>query len=478
MPDTSRTLTCDVAVIGAGTAGLVAEKHARRAGAKTLLIDPAFAGTTCATVGCMPSKLLIAAAGAAHAVRDAARFGISADPSIDGAAVLRRVRRHRDHFVQGVRDGMAKLPDGTCVKGCARFVTPGVLDIGDGSRIEARAVVLATGAAPALPPPFEAVRDKVLTNETLFDLDDLPRSVGVIGAGAVGLELAQALARLGVEVALFDQGDRLAGLPPRVSEELCRVVSQEFSLHLGQSPEATAVTGGVRLDWEGGSRQFDRLLVAAGRPPNLKALDLDKAGLDLDDKGMPQVNPATLQCGDRAIFMAGDANGIRPLLHEAADEGAVAGTNAARYPDLRKGARKTALAITFCRPEAAVIGDIPSPDDDRFVSACADYADQGRAKVIGKAHGVCVFHAARDSGKLTGAALCLPAGEHLAHLIALAIGRDCSPHDLLEMPYYHPTLEEGLKRALQDLCDGLSDTRPWNRSDESLPGERCGGSGD
>lgn len=467
-------LICDVAVIGAGTAGLVAEKHAREAGARTLLIDPEFAGTTCASVGCMPSKLLIAAADAAHAVRDAERFGVSATPQIDGAAVMARLRRHRDHFVEGVKEGMARLPDGTCVTGRAHFSAPGVLELDDGTTIEAGAVVLATGASPALPGPFEPVRDKVLTNESIFELQDLPRSVGVIGGGALGLELAQALARLGVEVALFDQGKVLAGMPQRVSDALRRVLDEEFAIHLGQSPEPAPEDDGARLDWEGGSARFDRLLVAAGRPPNVQGLGLEKAGLTLDDKGMPKVDPDTLQCGDRPIFMAGDVNGIRPLLHEAADEGAVAGRNAACYPDLRPGTRKTALTVTFSRPEAAVIGELPAPDDDGFVSACADYSDQGRAKVIGKAHGICVFHAARDSGKLTGAALCLPGGEHIAHLVALAISQGCSPHDLLEMPFYHPTLEEGLKGALKELCGKLSDEMPWNRSYETLPGERCG----
>ncbi|MEY8841761.1 FAD-dependent oxidoreductase, partial [Cribrihabitans sp. XS_ASV171] len=123
----------DVAVIGAGTAGLAAERHAREAGAKTLLIDPAFAGTTCATVGCMPSKLLIAAADAAQAARGAERFGVRAEPRIDGPAVLQRLRALRDDFVAGVRASIARLPEGVCLTARARFEAPGrlVLDTGD-----------------------------------------------------------------------------------------------------------------------------------------------------------------------------------------------------------------------------------------------------------------------------------------------------------------------------------------------------------
>ncbi len=464
---------CDVAVIGAGTAGIVAEKHARDRGVTTRLIDPEFAGTTCAHVGCMPSKLLIAAADAAHAVRDAERFGISATPQVDGAAVMRRLRKHRDRFVKGVKEGFARLPDGTCLQGHARFTGPGELELDDGTQIRARSVVVATGAKPALPGPFQAVADKVLTNRNIFEIEDLPDSVGVIGSGAVGLELAQALARLGVRVEVFDMGDRVAGLPDRVSAELHRILSQEFPIHLGQGPEAEADGDGVRLSWDGGDARFDRLLVAAGRPPQLDGLDLEKAGLELDDTGMPAVDRETLQCGDAPIFLAGDANGIRPLLHEAADEGAVAGRNAALYPDLRRAARGVSMAITFSRPSAAVIGDVPEKEDADTITGCADYANQGRARVMGQAHGICEIYAARSDGRLFGAALCLPGGEHLAHELAWAISGGLTASQMLDLPFYHPTLEEGLKPALRQICKQVSAPTPWNRADEPLPGDGC-----
>lgn len=464
---------CDVAVIGAGTAGIVAEKHARDRGVTTRLIDPEFAGTTCANVGCMPSKLLIAAADAAHAVREAQRFGITATPQIDGAAVMRRVRKHRDRFVNGVKEGFERLPEGVRLKGHARFVAPGQLELDDGTQIRARAVVLATGAKPALPGPFQAVKDKVLTNRNIFEMEDLPKSVGVIGTGAVGLELAQALARLGVRVEVFDMGQRVAGLPEKPSAELCRILSDEFPIHLGQAPEAQPDGDGVRLTWEGDSARFDRLLVAAGRPPQLDGLDLEKAGLELDDKGMPEIDTATLQCGSAPIFMAGDANGLRPVLHEAADEGAVAGRNAASYPDLRLAERTVPIAITFSRPCAAVVGAVPETGDGDTVTGHADYGNQGRARVMGQAHGICEIYASRTDGRLTGAALCLPSGEHLAHELAWAISGGLTAGQMLDLPFYHPTLEEGLKPALRQICKQVALKAPWNRADEPLPGDDC-----
>ncbi|MDM8165650.1 dihydrolipoyl dehydrogenase [Roseovarius sp.] len=467
----------DVAVIGAGTAGLAAERHARRQGAETRLIDPDFAGTTCATVGCMPSKLLIAAADAAHGASDADRFGIHARVEVRGADVLGRVRRMRDDFAAGVRRSIADLPDGTCLKARARFEAPGELALDTGDTVEARAVVIATGAAPDLPGPYRAVADRVLTNRTIFELDDLPASMAVIGAGPLGLELAQAMHRLGVQVEVFDAGDSLAGLPPETSAALYAVLSDSFPIHLDCKPEPAAHPDGVDLSWHGNTARFERVLVAAGRPPSLDALELENADLDLDDHGTPIFDPDTLQCGDAPVFIAGDANHDRPLLHEASDEGTIAGCNAATWPKVSASPRKTPLAISFTRPEAATIGTIPGPDEAGHVTGTADYGDQGRAKVMGQAHGLVRLHASATDGRLTGASLCAPGGEHLAHLLAWVIQQGLTASDVLDLPFYHPTLAEGLQTALRDICRQTDRSKPWHRDDDPRPGSHGGPSG-
>lgn len=183
---TPADLDCDVAVIGAGTAGLAAERAARRQGARTLLIDDRWAGTTCASVGCMPSKLLIVAGEAHHAVRRAGTFGIAVGSvSVDGAAVMARVRRERDQFVAATKEGFAKLPEGVAQQATARFVAPDRLQLSNGKTISARSVIIATGSYPLVPEPFDALGERALTNETIFELPDLPRSLAVIGTGPV-----------------------------------------------------------------------------------------------------------------------------------------------------------------------------------------------------------------------------------------------------------------------------------------------------
>jgi dihydrolipoamide dehydrogenase len=461
-------------VIGAGTAGLAAERHARAAGARTLLIDPAFAGTTCATVGCMPSKLLIAAADVAHTLGRAGRFGIEARGRPDGRRVMARLRKERDRFVAGVKKSFRALPAGVRIEATARFAAPGRLLLDDGRSVAARAIVIATGAAPVVPKPFRGLGDRLLTNETLFEMADLPASLGVIGAGPLGLEMAQALARLGVEVTVFDQARALAGLPEgELSERLRRALAGEFALHLGVEVRARAEPGFVLLEWSGsgsGTHRVERLLVAAGRAPRLDGLALDAAGLRLDRAGVPVFDPGTLQCGDAPVFIAGDANDRRPVLHEATAEGTIAGRNAAAWPDLGHAGRMVPLALAFTRPEAATVGEVPDMADGAHVSADASYDDQGRARVEAREGGLVRLFATSDGGRLVAAQIAAPGGGHLAHLLAWAIAARMTAAEVLARPFYHPTLEEGLQPALRALCAAARSPAPWDRDDRPPPG--------
>lgn len=450
-------LHCDVAVIGAGTAGLAAERAARRAGASTVLIDDRFSGTTCASVGCMPSKLLIAAAHAAHAVRTAAIFGVTVPaPTIDGAAVMARVRLERDRFVAGTKASFGHLPDGVAVRATARFVDATTLALDDGRKVHARAIVIATGSRPMVPPMFTALGDRALTNETIFELPTLPSSIAVIGAGAIGLELAQALARLDVAVTVFDTGTRIGGVKDAAVEPVLRdLLARELDFVLGVTVEATRDGDGVMLSWTGdseGQRRYDKVLVAVGRPPALNGLGLDATGLECDNRGTPLFDPATMQCGDSTIFIAGDADASRAVLHEASDEGAIAGRNAARYPDVVAVDRGVPFTITFTDPPVAVIG-APAGDDTVIGDAC--YADQGRAKVEARNAGLARIYADPGDGRLTGAVMAASGMDHAAHLIAWAVARGETATTLLDLPFYHPTLEEGLKPALRAICKAV-----------------------
>jgi dihydrolipoamide dehydrogenase len=469
-----RILNVDVAIIGAGTAGLNARRQVEKMGRRALLIESGPYGTMCARVGCMPSKLLIAAADAAHEVRGAGRFGVRvpAGVRVDGRAVMTRVRAERDRFVGFVVGDTEAIPAAQRLRGRARFVGPSSLEVHSEDnpdevvRVEASAIVVATGSAQVVPPPFAAIRDHIMVNDDVFELDDLPASLAVIGTGVIGLELGQALARLGVAVDLFN-ASRSLGLftDPEVQRVARAVLSEELTLHLEtEILEARLVPKGVHLRWRGHdggelAATFERVLVAAGRRPALAGLDLARAGVALDERGRPAWDATTAQIPGLPIFLAGDVSGHRPLLHEAADEGRIAAANAAAWPDVRIHERRTTLAIVFTDPQMALVG---TPwrllDPAKVEIGEASYDDQGRARIAGRNRGLVRLYAERQRCRLIGAEMFGPHMEHMAHLLAWAVQEGMTVQRVLRMPFYHPVYEEGLRTALRALAGKLQVT--------------------
>ena len=328
-----------------------------------------------------------------------------------------------------------------------------------------------------VPAPFAASGDLVLTNRTDFEVADLPRSLAVIGGGAIGLELAQAMARLGVETCLFDHAETLDGTEDaEVQAALAEILGAEVTPHLGVEVEATREGDEARSSWSealAGEARFERVLVAAGRPPQLDGLDLAAAGLALDDTGVPAFDPTTLQCGETPVFVAGDVNGDRPVLHEASGEGTRAGRNAAAWPDVTPVARDVPFRLTFTNPPFAVLGAPATADS---IVGTASYADQGRARVEARAQGLVRLYAAAPDGRLTGAELFAPGADHMAHLLLLALSWGETASSLLDLPICHPTLGEGLKPALRAICAALP-TSARSRDSDDPPGRRAGGAG-
>ncbi|GJD53959.1 Dihydrolipoyl dehydrogenase [Methylobacterium crusticola] len=462
-----REIACDVAVIGAGTAGIAAHAAATRAGARAVLIERGPGGTTCARVGCMPSKLLIAAARAAQDARAAGQFGIVvAGVRVDGAAVMGRLRAERDRFVASVLSGLERIPAELRLAGSARFADATTLLVDDHTRVAARSVVIATGSSPGVPPVLEAVADRVLTTDTLFERATLPESLAVLGAGPVGVEIAQAMARLGVRVTLIDPAPAVGGArDPEVAACAAALIGEALDLHLGATVEAAeAVPDGVRLRWRGpdgaeGHATVERVLAAAGRPPNLAGLDLARAGLDRDEAGLPDFNPQTLQCGSAPVFLAGDVNREHPVLHEAQRQGWVAGGNAARFPQVEAPEPWPSLAMVFTDPEMAAVGRrFEARAAREWVIGEASFADQGRARVMGRAAGLMRVYAEPD-GRLLGGEMVGPGVEHLAHTLAVALQEGWTAATFLDRPFYHPTLEEGLQSAVKAIADRTGGTR-------------------
>ncbi|RKT44143.1 dihydrolipoyl dehydrogenase [Thiocapsa rosea] len=444
----------DVAVIGAGHAGLNAVKEIRRVTDSYLLVNGGSLGTTCARVGCMPSKVAIHL-GDIYAMRKHfQRYGIDGADSlrIDGASALEHIRDLRDTFVDLVLANTTDEMEDELVDGHARFIDAHTIEVGDRT-IRARAFVIATGASTVVPADWrESFGDAILTVEDLFELESLPKSLAVIGLGPIGLELGQALRRLGVDVVGFESSTNLARLQdPIINQAAVEIVRREFPIWLGAPAQIERAEGGVRVRAADREQVVEKVLVAIGRRPNLAGLGLEGIGCLVDEHGVPLYDSRTLQIGRLPIFIAGDATGGVANLQIAAEQGRIAGYNAC-HEIHRHYERRTPMAIVFSDPNIASVG-VPwsELDQSQVVFGQQRFGPVGRALILGQNRGLLHLYADRRTGVVLGGAMVGPRCEHLAHLLSWGVQQQMTVKEMLRMPFYHPVIEE----ALQDCLHGL-----------------------
>ncbi len=439
-----------IAILGAGTAGLTALKEAQRYTDDVLLVNDGPYGTTCARVGCMPSKALVEVAHAYARRGWLADVGIggTANLEVDRAAVMAHVRVLRDRFTAGAIQ-LAKSPGENSIHGRPRFLDAQTIEV-NGERIRADAVVIATGTRPIVPESWRALGERLVTSDEVFELVSPGRRVGVVGLGPIGAELGQAFAQLGCEVHAFTEGDTIAALgDPEVNASLVEALGRQMSITTGTTVDVRAGNDGAVLDDGSNPVTVDWVLASLGRRPNIEGLGLDTLGVELDGRGMPVFDPATLRVGDLPVYIAGDVAGLRPLLHEAADEGRIAAYHALN-PEAECLTRRVPLGIVFTEPGAGRTGlsytELPASG---VVVGAVDYSRQGRALMAGRNRGLLHVYADVEDGRVLGAEAVAPDAEHLMHLIAWSIQQNLTVDGMLQLPFYHPTVEEGLRSALQ-----------------------------
>jgi dihydrolipoamide dehydrogenase len=323
----------------------------------------------------------------------------------------------------------------------------------------------------------------LLTNDSVFELPALPQSLAVFGSGVLGMELAQAMSRLGVHVQVFGVGGGIAGIR---DPEMRDYAQKTFNEEMYVDPSATVRSvrqspAGVEVDYlhrDGSWRtdRFERVLAATGRTPDLGRLALENTGLELDARGVPVFDRLTMQCGASPVFIAGDASADAPLLHEAVDQGRLAGENAAVFPAVRPGLRRIPMAVVFTDPQVATVGmtldRLQREFGDRFSTGQVSFENQGRSRVMLRNKGLLKVYAERDGGRFLGAEMFGPAAEHLAHLLAWAAQQRMTVTDMLRMPIYHPVIEEAVRTALRDLDpEPHSATRAMDRCIACGPGD-------
>ena len=452
----------NLVVIGAGTAGLVTAVGAAGLGAKVALIEHSLMGGDCLNVGCVPSKGVISAARVAAAVRNAREFGVEVPDgmNVNFAAAMQRMRRLRARI--SLNDSASRLRDlGIDVYfGQARFVNSGTMDV-DGTHLHFKRAVIATGARAAVPPIPGLDAVDYLTNETLFSLTELPPRFGVIGAGPIGCEMAQALAQLGSQVFLVETTH---GILPREDRDAAEIVQQAITragvklLCCGKKLEIKH-DGGIRLVVEshgqGYDEPIDRLLVSVGRAPNVENLNLEAVGVDYDNKGV-KVNEH-MQTTNSRIYAAGDICSPFQFTHAADFMARIVIQNA-----LFKGRKKSSSLVmpwcTYTTPEIAHVGLYENQareqgiEVDTFVQ---EFRDVDRTILDGEDEGFVKVHVRKGTDKIIGATIVAGHAGDMISEITLAMTHGLGLQQIGNTIHPYPTQAE----AIRKLGDQYNRTR-------------------
>jgi pyruvate/2-oxoglutarate dehydrogenase complex dihydrolipoamide dehydrogenase (E3) component len=442
-------------VLGAGTAGLVTAAGAAGLGAKVALVEKRLMGGDCLNVGCVPSKALLRAARAYAHVRDAGQFGVRvpAGVTVDFAAVMERMRRLRAQI--SPHDSAERFQSlGVDVFiGDGRFTGPDAIEV-DGRTLRFQKAVIATGARAAAPPIPGLAAAGYLTNETVFSLTKLPRRLAVIGAGPIGCELAQALARFGSEVCLIEAEHGVLPKEERDAAELVRAALARDGVRLtccGKNLRISQDAEGKRLSVDSHEQHYDvavdEILVGVGRAPNVEDLGLESAGVQYSKAGVT-VNDR-LQTSNRRVFAAGDVCSKHQFTHAADAMARIVIQNA-----LFLGrARVSALTIPWCTytdPEVARVGLDERQAAERgvpFRVFTVKLGDVDRAVLDGESEGFVKVLATPKGDTILGATIVAAhAGEMIAE-ITLAMTGKLGLGAIARAIHPYPTQSEALKKA-------------------------------
>ncbi len=443
-------------VIGAGSAGLVSAYIAAMVKAKVTLIEAHDMGGDCLNTGCVPSKALIKSAKVAHQIGDAKRFGINSPAAtVDFPAVMRRVRdvitaiEPHDSVERFTGLGV------DCVKGYARFVDPWTVEIDGAGQLSAKAFIIATGAAPLVPPLPGVEHSGYLTSETLWDAmatrDAAPQRLVILGGGPIGCELAQAFQRLGSQVTIVEMAERLllkedADAAMLVTAQLQAEGVAVLTRHKALRFEGKSVT----VAGPDGERQivFDDLIIAVGRKPRVAGFGLEELGIVVDGR---LENDDFLRTNMPHILCAGDVAGRQQLTHGGSHEAWYASVNALAAPFKKYRADYRVLPrVTYTEPELAAVGLIEaeaSAQGMAFDVTRYELDDLDRAIAESEAHGFVKILTARGSDEILGATI---VGQHAGEILAeitFAMKHKMGLRKILQTIHPYPTWAEANKYA-------------------------------
>ena len=449
----------DLIIIGAGTAGISAYNEAIKYTQNILIINDGSWDTTCARVGCMPSKLLISSANRMHDIQTAEELALKHNAVIDTSDVMQRVHVLRERFIRATLKGVDQWDSSHKISGKAKFIDPQTIEV-NGQSYRAKSFIVAVGSRPNIDETLkQQLKEKYITSNEIFEFSQLPESLAVIGSGIIAIELAQAMQRLGVQTTMFARSQKVGALTSPILQKLAQEqLSKELNIKFKTLPDEIEIQADkiIKINFtendQTKSIEVEYVLGATGRQSNIDRLGLDQLNSTFKDiKNLP-IDKKTKQLANLPIFIVGDAAPDAPIQHEAALTGKQVIHNCLNYPEVKPISALIPLAIVFCHPEMAIVGKSFKHLEDQqieFIRGFVSYENQGRALVLAENSGGIEVYIAKKSGKLLGAELFCSQAEHLAHLLAWMIDADQDIYQILKKPFYHPTLEEGLRTAFK-----------------------------
>jgi pyruvate/2-oxoglutarate dehydrogenase complex dihydrolipoamide dehydrogenase (E3) component len=444
----------DLAVIGGGTAGLVSSAVSAGIGARTALIEQHRLGGECLWTGCVPSKAIIRSASVLHALRHAGDYGLAVDGGrADFAAVMERVRAIIRRIEPHDSPERFRAMGVDVIEGRARFVSPEEADVA-GRRVRARRWILATGSRTAVPPVPGLEEAGYLTHETLWDLRALPESLLVLGGGPIGIEMAQAFARLGSRVTIAGASPQLLHREdPEIAAVLHRQLQREgIALHLSATATKVRIQGDAKVvTIRQGDGEMEihasAILVATGRRPNVEEMGLEAIGVEVGDGGVAV--DASLRTSAANVWAAGDVVGPYRFTHVADYQARIAAPNAL-FPLRRKVDYRVVPWCTYTEPEVARVGLTQAQARDEWGEKAGvfryDHDSLDRALCDGEPDGLTKI-VLDPRGRIVGAHVVGPRAGETIHEAVLAIRHRLKLSDLSGMIHVYPTYPESLKRT-------------------------------
>ena len=454
----------EVAILGGGSGGYAAARTAAAAGLKSVVIEGGReVGGLCILRGCMPTKALLYAAEVRHLAESANWWGMKpAEVPFDWSAVMARkdglIKEFADYRAQQLSGGKFEF-----IRASASFIDPHTVLLSNGRKLSANHFVLSTGSVVSKPPLPQLAAVGFLTSDDALALKKLPKSMIILGGGAVAIEFAQLFARFGVEVTLIQRGGHILR---EFDVDAATVVENVFrregiqvftetrlidAFRDGRRKTITFLHRGEKVEVKA-----EEILFALGRSPNTASLALDKAGVKTEQGRI--VTNDQMQTSVPHIFAAGDCTGPYEIVHIAIQQGEIAAQNIAKPVPPRRIDYRLLISIVFTEPQVATVGLTEKEAAARgisFLGASYPFNDHGKSMIMEAKDGFVKLLADPKTGEILGGACVGPAGGELIHEIVLAMARRMTVHELAATPHYHPTLAEIWTYPAEELAEKI-----------------------